>query len=142
MKTHILIVEDDDALRRLLTYALEREGYQTLGAARGDEALEMVEDECPDLLILDWMVPGVSGLELCRRLRRRKTTQTIPVLMLTARSDESDRVRGLETGADDYVSKPFSMAELVARVRALLRRSFPGLDGDIFSAADISVDGT
>ncbi len=142
MNTHILIVEDDDALRRLLTYALEREGYETLSAARGDEALEMVEDECPDLLIVDWMVPGVSGLELCRRLRRRKTTRTIPVLMLTARGEESDRVRGLETGADDYVSKPFSMAELVARVRALLRRSFPGLDGNVFTAADISVDGT
>ena len=96
----------------------------------------------PDLLIVDWMVPGVSGLELCRRLRRRKTTKTVPVLMLTARGEESDRIRGLETGADDYVSKPFSMAELVARVRALLRRSFPGLDGHVYTVADITVDET
>lgn len=142
MNTNILIVEDDDALRRLLTYTLEREGYETLAAARGDEALQNVEDDCPDLLIVDWMVPGVSGVELCRRLRGRKKTRTIPLLMLTARGEERDRIRGLETGADDYVSKPFSMAELIARVRALLRRSFPGLDGHVLTAADISVDGT
>ena len=142
MKTKILVVEDDRALQRLLSYTLEREGFETLVTANGDTALEMVEDESPDLLILDWMVPGVSGLELCRRLRARKSTRSIPILMLTARSEERDRIRGLDTGADDYVSKPFSMAELVARVRALVRRSFPGLDGNVFSVADISVDGT
>ncbi|MDE2578673.1 MAG: phosphate regulon transcriptional regulator PhoB [Hyphomicrobiales bacterium] len=121
----VLIVEDEQALALLLSYNLEAEGYLVDRADRGDEAeLRLVENP-PDLVILDWMLPGVSGLEICRRLRAREETRTLPVIMLTARGEEAERVRGLSVGADDYVVKPFSVPELMARVRSLLRRASP-----------------
>src|SRR5687768_770267 len=108
MKPYILIVEDEDALATLLQYNLDKEGYRTAWAADGEEALLLVEEEQPDLVVLDWMLPRISGVEVCRRLRGRAATRHIPIIMLTARAEESDRIRGLDTGADDYVTKPFS----------------------------------
>ena len=140
MKPHLLIVEDEDALTTLLEYHLEKEDYRTTRAADGEEALLRVEEEQPDLIILDWMLPKVSGIEICRRLRAKPRTRDIPILMLTARSEESDKIRGLDTGADDYLVKPFAMAELTARVRALLRRSRPGLTDERLSHGDITLD--
>ena len=122
---HILVVEDEQALGLLLSYNLEAEGFTVERVERGDEAELRLSELPPDLLILDWMLPGVSGLEICRRLRARETTRTLPVIMLTARGEEAERVRGLSVGADDYVVKPFSVPELMARVRSLLRRSGP-----------------
>lgn len=122
MGAHILIVEDEEALSVLLRYNLEREGYEVETVSRGDEAETKLCERVPDLLVLDWMLPGVSGIELCRRLRMRPETKSLPIIMLTARGQESERVRGLATGADDYIVKPFSVPELIARVRALLRR--------------------
>jgi len=121
----ILIVEDEAALALLLTYNLEAEGFQVERAERGDEAELKLAENQPDLVILDWMLPGVSGLEVCRRLRARDATRDLPVIMLTARGEETERVRGLSVGADDYLVKPFSVPELVARVHALLRRARP-----------------
>jgi two-component system phosphate regulon response regulator PhoB len=121
----ILVVEDESALSLLLAYNLEAEGYVVERVERGDEAELRLEETPPDLVVLDWMLPGVSGLEICRRLRARETTRTLPVIMLTARGEEGERVRGLSVGADDYVVKPFSVPELMARVRALLRRARP-----------------
>jgi len=121
----ILVVEDEAALALLLAYNLEAEGYVVERVERGDEAELLLEESAPDLVILDWMLPGVSGLEICRRLRAREATRTLPVIMLTARGEEGERVRGLSVGADDYVVKPFSVPELMARVRALLRRARP-----------------
>ncbi len=140
MKAHILIVEDEEALALLLRYNLEAEGYAVETAARGDEADLLLKERKPDLVILDWMLPGVSGIELCRRLRTRPETKQLPIIMLTARGEESERVRGLATGADDYVVKPFSVPELNARVRALLRRALPERLADVLSFGDLEVD--
>lgn len=123
MTARILIVEDEAALSTLLAYNLEKEGFTVRVAADGEQALEALAEEPPDLVLLDWMLPHLSGIEICRRIRRDPETRDLPVIMLTAKGEEADRIRGLDTGADDYVTKPFSPAELVARVRALLRRA-------------------
>jgi two-component system phosphate regulon response regulator PhoB len=136
----ILIVEDEAALALLLAYNLEAEGFIVEREERGDEAELRLAEAVPDLVILDWMLPGVSGLEICRRLRARETTKTLPVIMLTARGEEAERVRGLSIGADDYVVKPFSVPELMARVRALLRRSRPERVANRLSAGDLDLD--
>ncbi|WGD29436.1 phosphate regulon transcriptional regulator PhoB [Ancylobacter sp. WKF20] len=140
MPTNILIVEDEEPLTLLLRYNLESEGYAVDSVGRGDEAETRLRESVPDLLILDWMLPGLSGIELCRRLRARPETERMPVLMLTARGEETERVRGLATGADDYVVKPFSVPELVARVRALLRRAKPEHVSTLLRAGDIELD--
>ncbi|PSC06101.1 phosphate regulon transcriptional regulatory protein PhoB [Alsobacter soli] len=137
---HILIVEDEEALTLLLRYNLEAEGYHVEAVARGDEADIRIREQAPDLVLLDWMLPGLSGIELCRRLRQRPETQRLPIIMLTARGEESERVRGLATGADDYVVKPFSVPELVARVRALLRRASPERVATLLESGDIALD--
>lgn len=136
----ILVVEDEAALALLLAYNLESEGFQVEHVERGDEAELRLAEALPDLVILDWMLPGVSGLEICRRLRARDDTRTMPVIMLTARGDESERVRGLSVGADDYVVKPFSTPELMARVHALLRRARPERVASRLVAGDIDLD--
>jgi two-component system phosphate regulon response regulator PhoB len=136
----VLVVEDEDALATLLQYNLEKEGYQVAVAADGEEALMLVDERLPDLVVLDWMLPKISGIELCRRLRGRSETRNMPIMMLTARGEESDRIRGLDTGADDYVTKPFSMTELAARIRAVLRRIRPGLAEDRVTQGDITMD--
>jgi len=140
MSANILVVEDEEALTVILKYNLESEGYTVNIATRGDDAELTIAETPPDLILLDWMLPGVSGIELCRRLRSRSETARIPILMLTARGEESERIRGLVTGADDYVVKPFSVPELMARVRALLRRSSPGSVASVLSAGDITLD--
>ncbi len=140
MNPFVLVVEDEDALATLLQYNLEKEGYQVALAADGEEALMLVDERLPDLVVLDWMLPKISGIELCRRLRGRSETRNMPIMMLTARGEESDRIRGLDTGADDYVTKPFSMTELAARIRAVLRRIRPGLAEDRVSQGDITMD--
>ena len=140
MKANILIVEDEEALSLLLRYNLEAEGYAVDTVARGDEADLLLKEHSPDLVILDWMLPGLSGIELCRRLRARGETKRLPIIMLTARGEESERVRGLATGADDYIVKPFSVPELSARVRALLRRALPERVADVLSFGDLEVD--
>lgn len=140
MNPHVLVVEDEDALATLLQYNLEKEGYQVSAAADGEEALIQAEENTPDLVLVDWMLPKVSGIEVCRRLRSRQETANVPIIMLTARGEETDRVRGLDTGADDYIVKPFSMTELFARIRAVLRRIRPGLAEDIIKAGDITMD--
>ena len=140
MKPYIIVAEDEDALSTLLTYNLEKEGYEVGMAIDGDEALMMISERMPDLLVCDWMMPKVSGIEVCRRLRSQGNTRNLPIVMLTARSEESDRIRGLDTGADDYVVKPFSMIELVARIRAVLRRIRPGLSEDRVTFGELSVD--
>ena len=130
MTPQVLVVEDEDALSTLLQYNLEKEGYSVRIASDGEEALMQVDERLPDLIVLDWMLPKISGIEVCRRLRGRVETRNVPIVMLTARGEESDRIRGLDTGADDYVIKPFSMTELTARLRAVLRRIRPGLAED------------
>jgi two-component system phosphate regulon response regulator PhoB len=140
MKANILIVEDEEALALLLRYNLEAEGYGVATVPRGDEADLLLKEHSPDLVILDWMLPGLSGIELCRRLRARPETKQLPIIMLTARGEESERVRGLATGADDYIVKPFSVPELSARVRALLRRALPERLADVLSFGDLEVD--
>ena len=140
MKPNILIVEDEEALVLLLRYNLEAEGYGVETVARGDEADLLLKERSPDLVILDWMLPGLSGIELCRRLRTRPETKRLPIIMLTARGEESERVRGLATGADDYIVKPFSVPELSARVRALLRRAAPERLADVLSFGELEVD--
>jgi two-component system phosphate regulon response regulator PhoB len=140
MSARILIVEDEEPLTLLLRYNLEAEGYEVETVARGDDADTRLKERPPDLVVLDWMLPGVSGIELCRRLRARPPTRSLPILMLTARGEESERVRGLATGADDYVVKPFSVPELLARVRALLRRASPERVADVLSFGDIELD--
>ncbi|WP_419319011.1 phosphate regulon transcriptional regulator PhoB [Caulobacter sp. ErkDOM-E] len=140
MTPYVLVVEDEDALATLLHYNLDKEGYQVGLAGDGEEALTMASERAPDLVILDWMLPKVSGIEVCRRLRGRAETRNVPIIMLTARGEESDRIRGLDTGADDYVVKPFSMVELTARVRAVLRRIRPGLADDRITVGDIIID--
>src|SRR5271165_5731709 len=125
MNAKVLIVEDEEPLALLLQYNLEAEGFRVAVSSRGDEAEVAISEEPPDLIILDWMLPGLSGIELCRRLRAGKASRGIPILILTARGEEQDRIRGLTVGADDYVVKPFSVPELMARVRAILRRANP-----------------
>ena len=136
----ILVVEDEDALSTLLSYNLEKEGYKVTVATDGEEGLMLVDERLPDLIVLDWMLPKVSGIEVCRRLRTRAETRNVPIIMLTARGEESDRIRGLDTGADDYITKPFSMTELTARIRAVLRRIRPGLSEDRIRHGDIVID--
>ena len=139
-KPRLLIVEDEQALALLLRYNLEAEGYSVEHVERGDEAEIRIAETSPDLVILDWMLPGVSGLEICRRLRARDETRTLPIIMLTARGEETERVRGLSVGADDYVVKPFSVPELMARVRSLLRRARPERIASRLTAGDIDLD--
>ena len=140
MGTRVLIVEDEEPLTLLLRYNLEAEGYDVDSVGRGDEADIRLREQIPDLVVLDWMLPGLSGIELCRRIRARTETERLPVIMLTARGEEGDRIRGLATGADDYVTKPFSVAELVARIRALLRRAKPTHVASLLVAGDIELD--
>jgi two-component system, OmpR family, phosphate regulon response regulator PhoB len=140
MIPHVLIVEDEEALAQGLKYNLEKEGYRVSLAHDGEEAMVMADEVRPDLVLLDWMLPKAPGIEVCRRLRARQETRNTPIVMLTARDEESDRVRGLDTGADDYLSKPFSMNELLARLRAVLRRIRPGLAEDKLRAGDIIMD--
>ncbi len=140
MTARILVVEDESALSTLLRYNLEAQGYEVEAVARGDEADIRLKEDTPDLVILDWMLPGISGIELCRRLRARPETSEVPIIMLTARGEESERVRGLATGADDYIVKPFSVPELLARVRGLLRRARPERMAARLSYGDITID--
>src|SRR6476659_7376546 len=140
MNARILIVEDEEPLTMLLRYNLEAEGYEVETSARGDEADTRLKESTPDLVVLDWMLPGLSGIELCRRLRARPETRQLPIIMLTARGEESERIRGLSTGADDYIVKPFSVPELVARVRALLRRANPDRVANVIAFGDIARD--
>jgi two-component system phosphate regulon response regulator PhoB len=141
-KGRLLLVEDDKALAELLIWHFEREDFEVARTADGEEALLIAEERPPDIVILDWMIEGVSGLEVCRRLRRKASTANVPIIMLTARGEEDDRIRGLETGADDYVTKPFSPRELVARVGAVLRRVRPALAGELLGYGDIEMDVT
>jgi two-component system phosphate regulon response regulator PhoB len=140
MAASILIVEDEEPLRVLLRYNLEAEGFDVTATARGDEVETMVAERKPELILLDWMLPGLSGIEICRRLRSREDTRDIPVIMLTARGEETERIRGLATGADDYVVKPFSVPELIARVRSILRRANPEAVAERLEAGDIALD--
>lgn len=140
MKPLILLVEDDENIAELIRYNLEREGFDVQTAADGDEALLATAERHPDLIILDWMLPHLSGIEICRQLRRREDYASVPIIMLTARSEESDRVRGLDTGADDYIVKPFSPRELLARINALLRRTRPALSGGVLQFSGIVLD--
>ena len=139
-KPRVLIVEDEDALTEMLRYNFDREGFDVVVAADGDEAVLAVVEQQPDLVLLDWMLPRTSGIAVCRRLRGRPQTRALPIIMLTARGEEVDRVRGFESGADDYVVKPFSPSELVARVRALLRRSRPTLTEERLVCGEIVMD--
>lgn len=138
----LLLIEDDRALAELLEYRFESEGYVVRCTADGDDALMYASEDTPDLVILDWMIEGTSGIEVCRQLRRNKSTSHVPIIMLTAREAEMDRVRGLETGADDYITKPFSPKELFARVNAVLRRVRPALAGETLQVGDIVLDAT
>lgn len=140
MKPFIVIAEDEQAVSELLRYNLEAEGYETAIANDGDEAMLLIDERIPDLMLLDWMLPKISGIEICRRVRTRQETANLPIIMLTARTEEADRIRGLETGADDYVTKPFSTNELMARVKAVLRRIRPALMDDRISVGDIQID--
>ena len=140
MTPFILVVEDEDALSTLLQYNLDKEGYDVVVAADGEEALTLVSERLPDIIILDWMLPKISGIEVCRRLRQRSESRNVPIIMLTARGEESDRIRGLDTGADDYIVKPFAMSELSARIRAVLRRIRPGLAEDRVHIGDLTID--
>ena len=137
---NVMVVEDESAISELLTYNLEAEGYEVEVVDRGDDADLRLREDVPDLLLLDWMVPGLSGIELCRRVRMREETQHLPIIMLTARSEESERVRGLSTGADDFVLKPFSVPELMARIKAMLRRVSPAKIASHLKAGDIELD--
>jgi two-component system phosphate regulon response regulator PhoB len=139
-KKNLLLVEDDKALAELLIWHFERADFAVARTGDGEEALLLAEESPPDLIILDWMIEGISGLEVCRRLRRKAATANVPIIMLTARGEESDRIRGLEVGADDYVTKPFSPRELMARVAAVLRRVRPGLAGERLAYADLEMD--
>ncbi|WP_417242790.1 phosphate regulon transcriptional regulator PhoB [Celeribacter sp.] len=139
-KPRVLVVEDEPAQREVLAYNLESEGYLVTRAGDGDEALLLVDEDQPDVIVLDWMLPGVSGIEICRRLKLRNHTRAIPIIMLSARSEDVDRVRGLETGADDYVVKPYSVIELMARVRTQLRRVRPAAAGEMLEFDDIILD--
>ena len=139
-KGRILLVEDDRALVELIDFHLGKAGYETTKTASGDEALLLVRESAPDLVLLDWMIEGTSGIEVCRRLRRLPETKNIPIIMMTARGEESDRIRGLDTGADDYITKPFSPKEMLARVGAVLRRVRPALAGGTLTFEDLEMD--
>lgn len=139
-KPLVLIVEDEPAQREVLSYNLQSEGYRIAMAVNGEEALILVDEELPDVIVLDWMLPAVSGIEVCRQLKTRAETRAIPIIMISAKSEEVDRVRGLETGADDYVVKPYSVGELLARVRTQLRRVRPATMGQVLSFGDIVLD--
>ena len=136
----VMIVEDEDALVTLLTYNLEVEGYEVVATRSGEEAMLLIREEKPDLVVLDWMLPGLAGIEICRQIRAGTESRALPVIMLTARGEEGDRLRGLSTGADDYMVKPFSVAELLARVKALLRRSSPEKTADVLERSGIVLD--
>jgi two-component system phosphate regulon response regulator PhoB len=138
----LLLVEDDAALAELIAFRFGAEGYEVTQTDDGDEALLLAREDTPDVVILDWMIEGTSGIEVCRRLRRDKATAHVPIVMLTARGAEDDRVRGLETGADDYVTKPFSPRELLARVGAIMRRIRPALAGEVLTVGDLTLDAT
>lgn len=140
MKPQILIVEDDAALVELLTYNLETEGFETQVARDGEAAVMALEEQTPDLVVLDWMLPNLSGIEVCRQIRRRPESKSLPVIMLTARGEEGDRIRGFESGADDYLVKPFSPNELVARIRAVLRRTNPSMGEEQLAYEDLIMD--
>jgi two-component system phosphate regulon response regulator PhoB len=136
----VMVVEDESALSTLLRYNLEREGYRVFEARDGEEALILADEVKPDLVVLDWMLPQLSGIEVCRRLRGRGHMRNVPIVMLTARGEETDRIRGLDTGADDYIVKPFSMTEFLARLRAVMRRVRPSLVEDVVAVGEISID--
>lgn len=140
MGANILVVEDEEALFALLEYNLAREGFAPRVIVDGDEAMMAIEENKPDLVLLDWMLPGLSGIEICRRIRAQSNLRDMPVIMMTARGEESDRIRGLDTGADDYLTKPFSVPELIARVRALLRRSRPTISSEVATYGDLTLD--
>ena len=140
LKHHILIVEDDKALLELLTWKFKNEGFGVRSTANGAEALLMVREQLPDVILLDWMIDELPGIEVCRQLRRMDETANVPVLMITARTSEEDRIRGLETGADDYIIKPFSPREVIVRVNALMRRTRPLVTGKIVRFADLELD--
>jgi len=140
MQPLILIVEDEVDLVTLLAYNLEKEGFRTAAAYDGEEALLVASEQRPDLILLDWMLPHRSGLEVCRQLRRAAKTRDVPIIMLTARGEEGDRVRGLDSGADDYMSKPFSNSELIARIRAVLRRAAPRMADEVLGYGDVEMD--
>jgi two-component system phosphate regulon response regulator PhoB len=137
---HVLVIEDEPAQREVLSYNLNAEGYRVTKAENGEQGLLVVAEDAPDVIVLDWMLPHVSGIEICRQLKTRNDTRTIPIIMLSARSEEVDKVRGLETGADDYVVKPYAVAELMARVRTQLRRVRPSKVGQVLTFGDIELD--
>lgn len=139
-KPLVMVVEDEAALVTLLRYNLEREGFRVTEASDGEEALLLCKEERPDIILLDWMLPHISGLEVCRRLRRAQETREVPIILLTARGEESDKVRGLDSGADDYVTKPFSPAELISRLRAVLRRTRPAMDSEVLEFEDLTMN--
>ena len=140
MQPSVLIVEDDTALSELLQWHFNSEGYDVRATADGEDALIMVREEMPDLIVLDWMIESLSGVEVCRQLRKARESARVPIMMLTARGEEEDKIRGLKTGADDYLTKPFSPRELLARAEALLRRSRPALAGEMLAFADLELD--
>jgi two-component system phosphate regulon response regulator PhoB len=140
MKPVVLIVEDEAPLVALLRYNLEKEGFEVCEAGDGEEALVQIAERKPDIVLLDWMLPLVSGIEVCRQIRRSPQTRGLPVVMLTARGEEGDRVRGLDAGADDYVTKPFSLRELIARLRAVIRRATPGAADEVLNFGEVSLD--
>lgn len=139
-RPYALIVEDEPAVVELLRYNLTKEGYEVAAATDGEEALLLIEERQPDIVLLDWMLPKLAGIEVARRLRSRAQTRNLPIIMLTARAEETDRIRGLDIGADDYLTKPFSMSELTARIRAVMRRIRPALAEDVIVVGDISID--
>jgi two-component system phosphate regulon response regulator PhoB len=136
----VLVVDDEPAQRAMLSYNIEAQGYRTVTAADGEEALLIADEQHPDIILLDWMLPRLSGIEVCRQLKARQATREIPVIMVSARSEEEDRVRGLDTGADDYVTKPYSISELIARLKANLRRVRPALSGLMLEVGDLRLD--
>lgn len=140
MEPTVLVVEDEEAIVTMLAYNLEREGFKVFSTDDGEEAIVMVKEKRPDVIVLDWMLPSMSGIEVCRRLRMDNNTKNIPIIMLSARGEEDDRIRGLDSGADDYITKPFSPSELVARIRAVFRRIRPALAEQSISFADIEMD--
>jgi two-component system phosphate regulon response regulator PhoB len=140
MKAHILIVEDDPSLSELLAYNFDSAGFKASIVSEGDEALPTILDELPDLVILDWMLPNLSGIEICRQIRQHPDIKKTPIIMLTAKGEEAERIRGLETGADDYVIKPFSPSELIARIKAVLRRTHPEKSSDLLEFQDITMN--
>ncbi|MDR3518628.1 MAG: phosphate regulon transcriptional regulator PhoB [Azospirillaceae bacterium] len=140
LKPLVLVVEDEVDLVTLLKYNLEKEGFRTLAAGDGEEALLLAAEQTPHMVLLDWMLPLMSGLEVCRQLRRSSKTRDIPIIMLTARGEEADKVRGLNSGADDYIAKPFSTTELVARMRAVLRRATPNIAEELLTFGDVAMD--